>query len=140
MEKRDNLIETGVSTIEKKIEELKKPNENYKFQTNCKFGEINIKTVGLGILCNCLVEIQNRKDALDKVYQKLENVLETGDMRYEKYGFKLKEWEDDICYIIEKIKYNEKLNNLKGKANELKKYYSNDKQADIAVQNILNTI
>ena len=134
MEKRDNLIETGVSTIEKKIEELKKPNENYKFQTNCKYGEINIKTVGLGILTNCLVEIQNRKDALDKIYQKLENVLETGDMRYDKYGFKLKEWEDDICYIIEKTKLR------KNNTTCLEKYYSNDKQADIAVQNILNTI
>ena len=45
MENRDFLIEGGLSAIEKKIEGLVKPIENYKFKTNCKYGDLNIKTL-----------------------------------------------------------------------------------------------
>lgn len=140
MKKRDNLIENGLVTIENKIKNLSKPDENYKFKTNCKFDNINIKTLTLQSLIAIFTELYIKKDALDKVYQKLTNLIDESDKTYLLYGFSINEWESDILYLIEKIQYNTKLKDLQEKSEALKKYYSEDKQADIAVQSILESI
>lgn len=140
MKKRDDLIENGLVTIENKIKILSKPDENYKFKTNCKFDNINIKTLTLQSLIGILTELYIKKDALDKVYQKLTNLIDESDKSYSLYGFCINEWESDILYLIEKIQYNTKLKELQEKSEALKKYYSEDKQADIAVQSILDNI
>ena len=85
-------------------------------------------------------ELYIKKDTLDKVYQKLTNLIDESDKSYSLYGFPINEWEDDILYLIEKIQYNTKMKNLQEKSEALKKYYSEDKQADIAVQSILESI
>lgn len=140
MKKRDDLIENGLVTIENKIKILSKPDENYKFKTNCKFDNINIKTLNLQSLIGIFTELSIKKDALDKVYQKLTNLIDESDKTYILYGFSINEWESDILYLIEKIQYNTKMKNLQEKSEALKKYYSEDKQADIAVQSILDSI
>ena len=140
MKKSDDLIENGLVTIENKIKSLSKPDENYKFKTNCKFDNINIKTLTLQSLIGILTELYIKKDALDKVYQKLTSLIDETDKSYLLYGFCINEWESDILYLIEKIQYNTKLKDLQEKSEALKKYYSEDKQADIAVQSILDNI
>ena len=57
MENRDFLIEGGLSTIQKKIESLTKPEENYKFKTNCRYGELNIKALTIPSLISILMDI-----------------------------------------------------------------------------------
>ena len=140
METRDNFIENGLSTIEKKLAELKKPDENYKFKTNCKFGELNIKVLPLRHLIGCLADLYMHKEALVKAYETISYALDKEDIKYEIYGFNMNDWESDICYLVEKVKYNDKKNELQKKADALKKYYSDDRQADLAVQDILNTL
>ena len=61
MKKRDNLIENGLVKIENKIKNLSKPDENYKFKTNCKFDNINIKTLPLQSLIGIFTTIVSRK-------------------------------------------------------------------------------
>jgi putative sterol carrier protein len=56
------------------------------------------------------------------------------------YGFPTDAWIADIKHLITKIKYNEKMKSLEAKAEALKKYYSEDKQADIAINEILASL
>lgn len=67
-------------------------------------------------------------------------MIDESDKTYLLYGFSINEWESDILYLIEKIQYNTKMKELQEKSEALKKYYSEDKQADIAVQSILDSI
>lgn len=140
MENRDFLIEGGLSTIEKKLAELKKPDENYKFKTNCKYGELNIKTLSIPSLIAILVEIDMQKTALTRVFDNNPSLDPSYKTLFRYHSFTIEEWESDVMYLIGKQEYNTKLRDLQYKAERLKKYYSDDKQADIAVKDILDTL
>ena len=140
MENRDVIISTGLDAIENKIKELVKPEENYKFKTNCKYNDENLKVLPVDQLVKILAEIYMMRDYMDKVSETFYNVLEDKDRTYKLYGFTVYEWSQDISYLIKKNKYNEKLKTLEAKADALKKYYSEDKQADIAIKDILASL
>ena len=140
MENRDFLIEGGLSTIEKKLAELKKPDENYKFKTNCKYGELNIKTLSIPSLIAILVEIDMQKTALTRVFDNNPSLDPSYKTLFRYHSFTIEEWESDVMYLIGKQEYNTKLRDLQYKADRLKKYYSDDRQADIAVKDILDTL
>lgn len=140
MENRDFLIEGGLSAIEKKIESLIKPEENYKFKTNCRYADTNIKTLQIPSLIDILVNIDMKKAALTRVFDNNPTLDKSYKGEYKCYNFTIEEWESDILYLIKKQEYNAKLKDLQDKAEKLKKYYSDDRQADIAVQDILNSI
>lgn len=140
MENRDFLIEGGLSTIEKKIESLVKPVENYKFKTNCKYGDLNIKALPILSLITVLMDVDMHKSALTRVFDNHPTLDKSYKSEFRRYNFTIEEWESDILYLIGKQEYNTKLRDLQDKAEKLKKYYSDDRQADIAVQDILNSI
>lgn len=140
MENRDFLIEGGLSAIEKKIEGLVKPIENYKFKTNCKYGDLNIKTLPIPSLIAVLMDVNMHESALTRVFDIYPTLDKSYKFEFRRYNFTLEEWESDILYLIGKQEYNTKLRDLQDKAEKLKKYYSDDRQADIAVQDILNSI
>ena len=140
MENRDFLIEGGLSTIEKKIEGLVKPIENYKFKTNCKYGDLNIKALPILSLIAVLMDVDMQKAALTRVFDNNPTLDKSYKSNFRRYGFTIEEWESDILFLIGKQEYNTKLRDLQDKAEKLKKYYSDDRQADIAVQDILNTL
>ena len=140
MENRDFLIEGGLSAIEKKIEGLVKPIENYKFKTNCKYGDLNIKTLPILSLIAVLMDVDMHESALTRVFDIYPSLDRSYKSEFRRYNFTLEEWESDILYLIRKQEYNIKLRDLQDKAEKLKKYYSDDRQADIAVQDILNSI
>ena len=140
MENRDFLIEGGLSTIEKKIEGLVKPIENYKFKTNCKYGDLNIKTLPVLSLIAVLMDVDMHKSALTRVFDNHPTLDKSYKSEFRRYNYTIEEWESDILYLIGKQEYNTKLRDLQDKAEKLKKYYSDDRQADIAVQDILNSI
>ena len=140
MENRDFLIEGGLSAIEKKIDGLVKPIENYKFKTNCKYGELNIKTLPIPSLIAILLDIDMQKTALTRVFDNNPSLDPSYKTLFRCNNFTVEEWESDILYLIGKQEYNTKLRDLQDKAEKLKKYYSDDRQADIAVQDILNSI
>ena len=140
MENRDFLIEGGLSAIEKKIEGLVKPIENYKFKTNCKYGDLNIKTLPVLSLIAVLMDVDMHESALTRVFDNNSTLDKSYKSEFRRYNFTIEEWESDIIYLIGKQEYNTKLRDLQDKAEKLKKYYSDDRQADIAVQDILNSI
>lgn len=140
MENRDFLIEGGLSTIEKKIESLIKPEENYKFKTNCRYGDVNIKTLQIPALIAVLVDVDMQKEALTRVFDNNPTLDKSYKSDFKRYNFAIEEWESDILYLIKKQEYNTKLKDLQDKAAKLKKYYSDDKQADIAVNDILDSL
>lgn len=140
MENRDFLIEGGLSAIEKKIEGLVKPIENYKFKTNCKYGDLNIKALPILSLIAVLMDVDMHKSALTRVFDNHPTLDKSYKSEFRRYNFTIEEWESDILYLIGKQEYNTKLRDLQDKAEKLKKYYSDDRQADIAVQDILNSI
>lgn len=140
MENRDFLIEGGLSAIEKKIEGLVKPIENYKFKTNCKYGDLNIKALPILSLIAVLLDVDMHKSALTRVFDNNPSLDKSYKSEFRRYNFTIEEWESDIMYLIGKQEYNTKLRDLQDKAEKLKKYYSDDRQADIAVQDILNSI
>lgn len=140
MENRDFLIEGGLSAIEKKIEGLVKPIENYKFKTNCKYGDLNIKALPILSLIAVLMDVDMHKAALTRVFDNNPTLDKSYKSEFRRYNYTIEEWESDILYLIGKQEYNTKLRDLQDKAEKLKKYYSDDRQADIAVQDILNSI
>jgi hypothetical protein len=137
---RDVIISKGLEAIENKIKELVKPEENYKFKTNCKYNNENLKVLPVDQLIKILAEIYMMRDYMDKVSETFYNVLEDKDRTYKLYDFTVYEWSQDISYLIKKNKYNEKLKTLEAKAEALKKYYSEDKQVDIAIKDILASL
>lgn len=140
METRDNVIESGLKTIEAKINGLVKPIENYSFKTNCRYGDINIKTQSINSLMTILSDIYTRKYAIKSIFEDFESLDKKYKNNYKLYDFTLNEWAEDISYLIGKLDYNEKLKDLTNKADKLKNYYSDDRQADIAVQDIINSL
>lgn len=141
MENRDVIISTGLEAIENKIKELVKPEENYKFKTNCKYNNENLKVLPVDQLIKILAEVNTYEDGMYAVYMNhLEKVLDDTDKTYMLHGFPTDAWIADIKHLITKIKYNEKLKTLEAKADALKKYYSEDKQADIAIKDILASL
>ena len=140
MENRDFLIEGGLSAIEKKIEGLVKPIENYKFKTNCKYGDLTIKVLPILSLIAVLMDVDMHESALTRVFDNNPTLDKSYKSEFRRYNYTIEEWESDILYLIGKQEYNTKLRDLQDKAEKLKKYYSDDRQADIAVQDILNSI
>lgn len=140
MENRDFLIEGGLSTIQKKIESLTKPEENYKFKTNCRYGELNIKALTIPSLIAILIDIDMQKTALTRVFDNNPSLDPSYKTLFRYHNFTIEEWESDILYLIKKQGYYTKLRDLQDKAEKLKKYYSDDRQADIAVQDILDNL
>ena len=140
MENRDFLIEDGLSTIQKKIESLTKPEENYKFKTNCRYGELNIKALTIPSLIAILMDIDMQKTALTRVFDNNPSLDPSYKTLFRYHNFTIEEWESDILYLIKKQGYHTKLRDLQDKAEKLKKYYSDDRQADIAVQDILDSL
>ncbi len=140
MENRDFLIEGGLSTIQKKIESLTKPEENYKFKTNCRYGELNIKALTIPSLIAILIDIDMQKTALTRVFDNNPSLDPSYKTLFRYHNFTIEEWESDILYLIKKQGYYTKLRDLQDKAEKLKKYYSDDRQADIAVQDILDSL
>lgn len=140
MENRDFLIEDGLSTIQKKIESLTKPEENYKFKTNCRYGELNIKALTIPSLIAILVDIDMQKTALTRVFDNNPSLDPSYKALFRYHNFTIEEWESDILYLIKKQGYYTKLRDLQDKAEKLKTYYSDDRQADIAVQDILDSL
>ena len=140
MENRDFLIEGGLSTIQKKIESLTKPEENYKFKTNCRYGELNIKALTIPSLIAILMDIDMQKTALARVFDNNPSLDPSYKTLFRYHNFTIEEWESDILYLIKKQGYYTKLRDLQDKAEKLKKYYSDDRQADIAVQDILDSL
>ena len=140
MKNRDFLIEDGLSTIQKKIESLTKPEENYKFKTNCRYGELNIKALTIPSLISILMDIDMQKTALSRVFDNNPSLDPSYKTLFRYHNFTIEEWESDILYLIKKQGYYTKLRDLQDKAEKLKKYYSDDRQADIAVQDILDSL
>ena len=140
METRDNVIESGLKTIEAKINSLVKPIENYSFKTNCRYGDINIKTQSINSLMTILSDLYIRKYAIKSIFEDFASLDKKYKNNYKLYDFTLNEWVEDISYLIGKLDYNEKLKDLTNKADKLKNYYSDDRQADIAVQDIINSL
>jgi uncharacterized protein YoxC len=140
METRDNVIESGLKTIEAKINSLVKPIENYSFKTNCRYGDINIKTQSINSLMTILSDLYIRKYAIKSIFEDFASLDKKYKNNYKLYDFTLNEWVDDVSYLIGKLEYNEKLKDLTNKADKLKNYYSDDRQADIAVQDIINSL
>ena len=140
---RDLVISNALEAIEKMKKELiNVPEENYKFKTNCRFGDKNIKTLSLKDLIECLRLVDAYRYGLHRVYVTdsitFKNELENNE--YDMHGFSCGDWQCDIMYLIKKIKYNEQLRNLEEKSKALEGYYSKEKQDDIAVQNLLNSL
>lgn len=127
MENRDFLIEGGLSTIQKKIESLTKPEENYKFKTNCRYGELNIKALTIPSLISILMDIDMQKTALTRVFDNNPSLDPSYKTLFRYHNFTIEEWESDILYLIKKQGYYTKLRELQDKAEKLKKYYSDDR-------------
>lgn len=135
---RDVIISTGLEAIENKIKNLKKPDENYKFKTNCKFDNENIKTMTYDKLLETLAKINIYREALDAVFERFQDKFDKFEP--EMYGFSYNAWESDIIFLAEKIKYNVTKKDLEAKANALRNFYSEDKKTDMAINEILASL
>lgn len=140
---RDVIISTGLEAIEKKLNELKKPEENYKFKTNCKYKEENIKTLNRKRLLELFTDLLTWKDTVETVLKKYPEKFNSDDMEFlieNVYGFPISSWESDFSYLLDKLKYNEAKKDLEAKANALRNFYSEDKKTDMAINEILASL
>ena len=143
MENRDVIISTGLEAIENKIKELVKPEENYKFKTNCKYNNENIKTLNRKRLLELFAGLLTWKNTVETVLEKYPEKFNSDDMEFlteDVYGFSISSWESDFSYLLDKIKYNEAKKDLEAKANALRNFYSEDKKTDMAINEILASL
>lgn len=144
MIQRDELISNGLETIKEKISKMGKPDPNYRFKTNCRFGEKNIKTLGTQQLVECVETVKLKEYASLLVEEELKKhqdpLLEGLELNNELYGFPTKDWLEDIIYLLKKSRYIDQTKELEKKARDLEAYYSKDKQDDIAVNAILSSL
>lgn len=140
---KDLVISNALEAIEKKKKELiNVPEENYKFKTNCRFGDKNIKTLSIKDLIECLRLVDAYRDSLHRVYlsDSLTFKTELENNEYDMHGFSCGDWQSDIMYLIKKNKYNEQVKNLEEKSKALESFYSKDKQDEIAINEIIKTL
>lgn len=140
---RDVIITTGLDAIEKKLNNLKKPEENYKFKTNCKYNEENIKTLNRKRLLELFTGLLTWKNTVETVVEKYPEKFNSDDMEFlteDVYGFSISSWESDFSYLLDKIKYNEAKKDLEAKADALRNFYSEDKKTDMAINEILASL
>lgn len=145
MENKDNIISKALEQIESKKQNLNsiKPQENYVFKTNCRFGEINIKTLNIKQLIKCLMDVYNYKNIKENV----SSILKLNSINYDDYNdafkffnFNVDEWESDILYLIKKLHYNNELKKLEDGSKQLETFYSKDKQDEIAINNLISVL
>lgn len=140
---RDVIISRGLDAIEKKLKDLKKPEENYKFKTNCKFKDKNIKTLNRKDLTDLIVRLFVWRDTVKMIGEAHPERFNSDDMKImltDVDGFSFSDWEDDMFYLLDKIKYNEAKKDLEAKANALRNFYSEDKKTDMAINEILASL
>jgi hypothetical protein len=140
---RDVIISRGLDAIERKLKDLKKPEENYKFKTNCKYNEENIKTLNRKRLLELFTGLLTWKNTVETVLEKYPEKFNSDDMNFlteDVYGFSISSWESDFSYLLDKIKYNEAKKDLEAKADALRNFYSEDKKTDMAINEILASL
>lgn len=140
---RDVIISKGLDAIEKKLKDLKKPEENYKFKTNCKYNEENIKTLNRKRLLELFAGLLTWKNTVETVLEKYPEKFNSDDMNFlteDVYGFSISSWESDFSYLLDKIKHNEAKKDLEAKADALRNFYSEDKKTDMAINEILASL
>jgi hypothetical protein len=143
MENRDVIITTGLEAFEKKLNDLKKPEENYKFKTNCKFKDKNIKTLNRKELTELIVRLFVWKDTVKMISEAHPDRFNSDDMKImltDIDGFSFSDWESDMFYLLDKIKYNEAKKDIEAKANALRNFYSEEKKTDMAINEILASL
>lgn len=140
---RDVIISRGLEAFEKKLNNLKKPEENYKFKTNCKFNDKNIKTLNRKELTELIIRLFVWKDTIEMINEAHPDRFNSDDMNImltDIHGFSFSDWEDDMFYLLDKIKYNEAKKDIDAKANALRNLYSEDKKTDMAINEILASL
>lgn len=140
---RDVIISRGLEAFEKKMNNLKKPEENYKFKTNCKFNDKNIKTLNRKELTELIIRLFVWKDTIEMINEAHPDRFNSDDMNImltDIHGFSFSDWEDDMFYLLDKIKYNEAKKDIDAKANALRNLYSEDKKTDMAINEILASL
>lgn len=143
MENKDKIISKALEQIEEKKKSLDnlKPVENYSFKTNCRFNDLNIKTLSIAQLVNCLMEIYSKETYINNIINDCP-FLKTEDYKdiFKLYNFELNEWKEDIIYLIKKINYNNAIKKLENGSKQLESFYSKDKQDEIAINNLLSIL
>lgn len=143
MENKDLVISNTLKQIEEKKKSFDsfKPESNYNFKTNCRFGEKNIKTMRLPMLLKCYVEAKQFKDTLENVLNAfcfISLVYKNEKIYVDLYGFSAEDWMTDLEYLIKKEVYKDATANLENSAYQLEQFYSKDKQDEIAIDKIIS--
>ena len=143
MENKDIVISKALEQIEEKKKSLDnlKPVENYSFKTNCRFNELNIKTLSIPQLVKCLMEVYNKETSMNSVINDC-SFLNLDDYKdaFKLYNFEICEWKEDIIYLIKKLNYNNAIKKLENGGKQLETFYSKDKQDEIAINNLLSSL
>lgn len=148
MENKDVIISNALKSIEEKKRGFEnfKPEENYRYKTNCRFGEKgnekNIKTLSISDLLNCYVEAKLFADTLQNINDTFSYIplVYKDSVKVRLYGFLPEEWMSDIEQEIKKLCYKDAVANLENSAYQLEQFYSKDKQDEIAINSILSNL
>lgn len=149
MESKDLVISNALESIEekKKTFENFKPEENYRYKTNCRFGEkgneVNIKTLSVDDLLKCYTEAKMFADTLQNIKESfayVSLVYKDNYFNVRLYGYTPEDWMSDIEQQIKKECYTFAVDNLEIAALKLKKFYSKGKQDEIAINEILSNL
>lgn len=143
MENKDLVISNTLKQIEEKKKSFDsfKPDAFYKFKTNCRFGDKNVKAMNLCGLLKCYVEAKQFKNTLENVlnaFSFISLVYKNEKICVDLYGFTAEDWMTDLEYLIKKEVYKDATANLENSAYQLEQFYSKDKQDEIAIDKIIS--
>lgn len=145
MENKDKVISLGSEQIDKKIEEVKKKypyEENYKPKTNLRFSfdedsdkAFNLRTIDdLGKLAKmtCFLNL------ISKEYESIQKQYDLVPFTW--MGYSVEDWNDDIKYILCKLKQKTEINKLNKAKEQLVQMYSQSKKEENKINEILSSL
>ena len=140
MIERDKKIQDGVdksaqrgAEAQKRLDEL----QQYRFKSNCR-----LELPDSSAVCNIRSADENTLNYYLIKLILFQEVMERDDMKYELKinGTSVKNWIEDLKIMIERQRFQQEVIKLRQIQNKLKEYYSEDKKADIAVDELLESL
>lgn len=151
MAEKDLVISGATAKIDAQIEKIEKELKPgaYQYKTNCRFvyfenetnGGINLKVLNTGNLLKVLAYIKEKNESYCQAVGLINAKI--GDCALDEFtwcGYPFEDWLDDITYLIQKLVYNEKVNELKKYKQTLEPLYSQDKKDEILINDILGKL
>jgi hypothetical protein len=154
LKEKDLVISGATEKIDAQIEKIEKElkSDKYRYKTNCRFfffenegvdNGTNIKVLNISGLLKALGYLNAQYENFSQAQALVSLNIGIEPQEFSEFtwcGYNFQDWLDDISYLIHKLFYTHKLNELKKYKEDLEFLYSKDKKDEILINDILSKL